>query len=173
MAVITETVLGVFAHVDTTVRALEELRAKGYHDLTVYSPVPVHEIEDVLERDRPVSRVRIFALLGGLIGLASAWILTAWTSLRWSLFVGGKPPIGLPVSPPYVVIMFELMVLFGGIATVIGMVMLGRLPKLRPSSSFDPRFTNDRFGVAVHCPPGRSGSVREILRGAGAEEVHA
>jgi hypothetical protein len=173
MAVITETVLGVFAHVDTTVRALEELRAKGYHDLTVYSPVPVHEIEDVLERDRPVSRVRIFALLGGLIGLASAWILTAWTSLRWSLFVGGKPPIGLPVSPPYVVIMFELMVLFGGIATVIGMVMLGRLPKLRPSSSFDPRFTNDRFGVAVHCPPGRSGSVREILRGAGAEEVRA
>jgi len=53
------------------------------------------------------------------------------------------------------------------------MVMLGRLPKLRPSSSFDPRFTNDRFGVAVHCPPGRSGSVREILRGAGAEEVRA
>src|SRR5205814_2226188 len=42
MAATTETVLGVFAHVDTTVRALEELRAKGYHDLTVYTPVPVH-----------------------------------------------------------------------------------------------------------------------------------
>src|SRR5215813_13132868 len=126
---ITESIVGVFAHVDTTVRALEELRAKGYHDLTVYTPVPVHEIEDVLERDRPVSRVRIFALLGGLIGLASAWILTAWTSVQWNLYVGGKPPIGLPVSPPYVVIMFELMVLFGGIATVIGMVVLGRLPR--------------------------------------------
>ena len=81
MAPTTETVLGVFAHVDTTVRALEELRAKGYHDLTVYTPVPVHEIEDVLERDRPVSRVRLFALLGGLVGLASAWILTQWTSM--------------------------------------------------------------------------------------------
>src|SRR2546421_312407 len=73
MAAITETVLGVFAHVDTTVRALEELRAKGYHDLTVYTPIPVHEIEDVLERDRPVSRVRIFTLLGALLGLAPAW----------------------------------------------------------------------------------------------------
>src|SRR5438876_798209 len=125
MAAITETVLGVFAHVDTTVRALEELRAKGYHDLTVYTPIPVHEIEDVLERDRPVSRVRIFTLLGGLLGLASAWILTAWTSLQWGLFLGGKPPIGLPVSPPYVVIMFEMMVLFGGVATVIGMVVGG------------------------------------------------
>ena len=65
MAATTETILGVFAHVDTTVRALEELKAKGYHDLTVYTPVPVHEIEDVVERDRPVSRVRLFTLLGG------------------------------------------------------------------------------------------------------------
>jgi molybdopterin-containing oxidoreductase family membrane subunit len=171
MSPTTETILGVFAHVDTTVRALEELKAKGYHDLTVYTPVPVHEIEEVVERDRPVSRVRIFTLVGGLVGLASAWILTAWSALKWSLVVGGKPPIGLPVSPPYVVIMFELMVLFGGIATLIGMVSLGRLPRFRRSPSFDPRFTNDRFGVAVHCAVERSVSVRDILRSAGAEEI--
>src|SRR5439155_1561343 len=132
-------------HVDTTVRALEELRAKGYHDLSVYTPVPVHEIEDVVERDRPVSTVRLFTLLGGLAGLASGWIITAWSSLKWGIVVGGKPAIGFPVSPPYVVIMFELMILFGGIATVIGMVMLGRLPSFRRSASYDPRFTNDRF----------------------------
>lgn len=168
-----ETILGVFAHVDTTVRALEELKAKGYHDLSVYTPVPIHEIEDVVERDRPVSRVRVFTLLGGLTGLASGWILTAWSSLKWSLIVGGKPPIGVPVSPPYIVIMFELMILFGGIATLIGMVSLGRLPRFRPSPSFDPRFTNDRFGVAVHCAAERAPSVREILRTAGAEEIRA
>jgi Protein of unknown function (DUF3341) len=173
MPATTETILGVFAHVDTTVRALEDLKAKGYHDLTVYTPVPVHEIEDVIERDRPVSKVRLFTLLGGLVGLASAWILTAWSSLKWSLVVGGKPPIGLPVSPPYVVIMFEMMVLFGGVATLIGLVMLGRLPKFRPSATYDPRFTNDRFGVAVHCATERAASVREILRVAGAEEVRA
>ena len=173
MPATTETILGVFAHVDTTVRALEELKAKGYHDLTVYTPVPVHEIEDVVERDRPVSKVRLFTLLGGLTGLASGWILTAWSALKWELIVGGKPPMGLPVSPPYVVIMFELMVLFGGIATLIGMVTLGRLPQFRPSPSYDVRFTNDRFGVAVHCAAERAASVREILRGAGAEEVRA
>ena len=96
MPATTETILGVFAHVDTTVRALEELKAKGYHDLTVYTPVPVHEIEDVVERDRPVSKVRLFTLLGALTGLASGWIITAWTSLQWGLIVGGKPPIGFP-----------------------------------------------------------------------------
>ena len=171
MPATTETVLGVFAHVDSTVRALEELKAKGYHDLTVYTPVPIHEIEDVVERDRPVSRVRLFTLLGGLTGLASGWLLTAWSSLEWNLVVGGKPPIGWPVSPPYIVIMFELMILFGGIATLIGMVTLGRLPRFRPSPSYDPRFTNDRFGVAVHCAAERAASVREILQAAGAEEV--
>jgi molybdopterin-containing oxidoreductase family membrane subunit len=174
----TETVLGVFAHVDTTVRALEELRAKGYHDVTVYTPVPVHEIEDVLERDRPVSRVRLFTLLGGLTGIAAAFILTIWTSARWGLVTGGKflqygPGGGIWGSsiPPFFIIAFELMVLFGGIATLIGLVTLARLPRFRPSPSFDPRFTNDRFGVAVHCPPERSGSVQEILSKAGAEEV--
>jgi Protein of unknown function (DUF3341) len=171
MPATTETILGVFAHVDTTVRALEELKAKGYHDLTVYTPIPVHEIEDVIERDRPVSKVRLFTLLGGLTGLASGWIITAWSALKWDLIVGGKPAIGLPVSPPYVVIMFELMILFGGIATLIGMVSLGRLPQFRRSASYDPRFTRDRFGVAVHCAPERAASVRETLRTAGAEEV--
>ena len=168
MAPTTETVLGVFAHVDTTVRALEELRAKGYHDLTVYTPVPVHEIEDVLERDRPVSRVRLFTLIGGLTGTVSGFLLTIWSALVWGLTTGGKPVVSIP---PFVVIAFELTILFGGLATLIGMLVLGRLPRLTPSPTFDPRFTNDRFGVAVHCAPGRGGSVREILRGAGAEDV--
>src|SRR5437773_9245279 len=166
----TETIVGVFAHVDTTVRALEELRAKGYRDLTVYTPVPVHEIEEVLERDRPVSRVRLFTLIGGLTGMASGFLLTIWSSLQWGLTTGGKPVASIP---PFVVIAFELTILFGGIATVIGMAVLGRLPRLRPSASFDPRFTNDRFGIAVHCAPARSDSVREILRTAGAEELGA
>ncbi len=175
----TETVLGVFAHVDTTVRALEDLKAKGYHDLTVYTPVPVHEIEDVLERDRPVSRVRLFTLVGGLTGIGSAFLLTIWTSSVWGLVTGGKflqrTADGIVGSslPPFFIIAFELMVLFGGVATVIGMVVLGRLPRFKTSAAFDPRFTNDRFGVAVHCLSERRSSVRQILSAAGAEEIRA
>ena len=58
--------------------------------MDVYSPAPVHEIEDVLERDRPVSRVRLFTLLGGLTGVVSAFIVTIWTTLEWGLVTGGK-----------------------------------------------------------------------------------
>src|SRR3954451_7353966 len=109
MAAITNTVVGVFAHVDTAVRALEELRAKGYHDLTVYTPVPVHEIEDVLERDRPVSRVRLFTLIGALTGAISGFLITIWSSRVWNLTVGGKPVDSIP---PFVIIAFELTILF-------------------------------------------------------------
>ncbi|HYE93826.1 MAG TPA: DUF3341 domain-containing protein [Terriglobales bacterium] len=163
-------IVGVFAHVDTTVKALEELRAKGYHDLTVYTPVPVHEIEDVLERDKPVSPVRLFTLLGALTGTVSGFLLTIWTSMQWGLIVGGKPVASIP---PFVVIAFELTILFGDVATLIGLVTLGRLPRLRPTKAYDVRFSRDRFGVAVHCAPDRSASVRQILQTAGAEEVKA
>jgi hypothetical protein len=166
----TETVVGVFAHIDTTVKALEELRAKGYHNLEVYTPAPIHEIEDVMERDRPVSRVRLFTLIGGLTGTASGFILTIWSAMQWGLVTGGKPIASIP---PFVVIAFELTILFGGLSTVLGMVLLGRLPRLRPTAAYDPRFSNDRFGVAVRCASGRGHSVIEILTAAGAEEIRA
>lgn len=166
----TETVVGVFAHVDTTVRALEDLKARGYHELTVYTPIPIHEIEEVMERDRPVSRVRLFTLVGGLTGTLSGFTLTIWSAMQWGLVTGGKPIASIP---PFVIIAFELTILFGGVATLLGLAALGRLPRLTPSRGFDPRFTKDRFGVAVHCTPERGGSVREILSAAGAEEVRA
>ena len=166
----TEMVVGVFAHVDTTVKALEELRAQGYQDLEVYMPAPMHEIEDVMERGRPVSRVRLFTLIGALTGTASGFTLTIWSAMQWGLVTGGKPIASIP---PFVVIAFELTILFGGLATALGLFLLGRLPRFRPSAAYDPRFSNDRFGVAVQCPPGRGASVGEILRGAGAEEVRA
>jgi hypothetical protein len=112
--------------------------------------------------------VRLFTLVGALTGTVSGFFLTMWSSLVWGLTVGGKDPVSVP---PYVVIAFELTILFGGLATLVGMVILGRLPRLRASATYDPRFTVDRFGVAVHCPPGRGAAAREILVGAGAEEV--
>ena len=170
MPAATDTVLGVFAHVDTTVHALEELRAKGYHDLEVYMPVPVHEIETVIERDRPVSPVRLFTLIGGLTGTASGFLLTIWSAMKWGLITGGKPIASIP---PFVIIAFELTILFGGLASALGAIVLGRLPRFRFTGAYDPRFTNDRFGVAVHCAPDRGSSVREILTRTGAEEVKA
>jgi hypothetical protein len=164
----TEEVLGVFGHVDTTVDAIERLKSDGFRKLTVYTPVPVHEIEDAVERDRPLSRVRLFTVIGGLTGTSLGFFLTIWSALKWGLVTGGKPVVSIP---PFVVIAFEMTILLGGLCTVLGMLLLGRIPKLQPSATYDPRFTCDKFGVAVACAPAETAPVREILRAAGAEEI--
>jgi len=98
----------------------------------------------VLERDRPVSPGGLFTLLGGLTGIASAFLITIWTSMVWGQVTGGKflqlVPGGIIGSslPPFFIIAFEMMVLFGGFATVIGMVVLGPVARLKASASFDP-----------------------------------
>lgn len=162
------TVLGVFAHVDTTLTAIRTLRARGFGELTVYTPVPVEEIEEEVERVRPLSRVRLFSLAGALAGFGTAVFLTIWSSLKWELVTGGKHPVSIP---PFVVIMFELTILFTGLATLLAILVLGRLPRLRPSPTYDPRFSVDRFGVAVACPAAQAETVGALLREAGAEEV--
>ncbi len=166
-----ETIVGIFGHVDTTVDAIERLRARGFRDLTVYTPVPIHEIIDAVERDRPLSRVRLFTLGGALTGAALGFFLTIWSALKWGLVTGGKPIVSIP---PFVVIAFEMTILLGGLSTLLAVLLLGGLPKLSPSPAYDPRFTRDKFGVAVRCAPGALASVREIreiLKTASAEEV--
>lgn len=162
------TVLGVFAHVDTTLEAIRELRAKGFSDLTVYTPVPVEEIEEEMEKGRPLSKVRLFSVTGGLTGTATAFFLTIWSSLKWELVTGGKDPVSIP---PFIIIVFELTILLCGLSTLLAIFVLGRLPKVKPSPTYDPRFTVDRFGVAVACAPDRADAVGSLLTGAGAEEV--
>src|SRR5262247_3072701 len=164
----TASVLGVFEHVDTTLHAIRRLRARGFSELTVYTPVPVEEIEEEIESTRPLSMVRLFTLAGALTGTATGFFLTIWTSLRWELVTGGKDPVSFP---PFIVIAFELTILFGCLATLVAMLLLGRLPKTKPSVTYDPRFTLDRFGVAVACPPETAEQVRALLTTAGAEEV--
>ena len=101
-------VLAAYQHVDAASQAISELKEMGHHDFTVYTPVPNHEIADAI--DHPVSPVRLWTLIGGLTGCASGFAMTLWMSYDYPLVVGGKP---LGSIPPYVVIAFELTILFG------------------------------------------------------------
>jgi len=162
------TVLGIFAHADTTCTAIRDLRARGFSDLKVYTPVPVEEIEEEIEKVRPLSKVRLFSVVGGLTGTATAFFLTIWTSLKWALVTGGKAPVSIP---PFIIIAFELTILLCGLSTLLAVLILGRLPQTRPSPTYDPRFTVDRFGVAVACSVENAEAVSSVLTSAGAEEV--
>jgi molybdopterin-containing oxidoreductase family membrane subunit len=108
--------------------------------------------------------------VGALTGTVSGFALTIWTALKWNLITGGKPVVSIP---PFVVIAFELTILLGGLCTLLGLLIAARLPSLRVSPRYDPRFSADRFGVEVVCEGDERRAVEDLLRGAGAEEVRA
>jgi len=160
-------VLGVFGHLDATLEAIGRLRGGGHVDFTVYSPIPRHEIEDAL--GQAVSPVRMFTLIGGIAGCAiGAWI-TLYMSYDWPIVLGGKP---IGSIPPYVVIMFEMTVLFGALSTILGIGFNALFAARRLGTvAYDARFTNDKFGIFVPCAPERQGQIEALLRSTGAEEV--
>ena len=160
-------VLGVFAHLDTTLAAIKQLRAAGHTDFTVYSPIPRHEIEDAL--GQAVSPVRMFTLIGGIAGCAIGAWLTLWMSGDWPIVVGGKPVASIP---PYVVIMFEMTILFGALSTILGILFNSAFAARRAGTiQYDARFTNDKFGIFVPGGADKGAKIESLLRAAGTEEV--
>ena len=159
-------VLAVYEHVDTTIEAIRALRGAGRKKMTVITPVPNHEIAH--EVDHSPSPVRLFTFMGGLIGGTLGFTLAAWTSLDWPLVTNGKEIISIP---PFMIIVFECTVLLGGLTNLVAMLFFAGLPALRVEEGFDPRFSEDRFGIWVPCPKGEADQVAATLKGTGAEEV--
>ncbi len=158
--------LGVFDGLDGAVEAVERLRKAKAGKVTVFSPMPSHDLEHALHP--PQSGVRMFTLVGGLTGTATGFALPTWTSLDWPLVTGGKPIISLPA---WVIIAFELTILFGALSTVAGMFILARLPNRKPLIVYDPSFSSDRFGVQIDASAERAAEARAILSSSGALEI--
>jgi hypothetical protein len=165
MAATVPGVLASFTYIDSAVDAIKAVKAEGRKNLTVYSAAPNHELEAAM--GHPVSPVRLFTLIGGITGVIAGLAMTYWMSLDWPLNVGGKP---IATVPPYVVFMFELMVLCGALSTVAGVVILSALLR-KKGAAYDPRFSDDRIGIFVPCRPDEVPAVENLLRKSGAEEI--
>jgi molybdopterin-containing oxidoreductase family membrane subunit len=94
--------------------------------IQVYMPFPLPEVDDILPRKQ--SQVRFFALFGAASGTAAGFAFTILTSIEWGIIVGGKPVVSLP---PFIIIAFELTILFGALSTFLGFLLLSRVPSLR------------------------------------------
>ena len=159
-------ILGIYSSPDTVVDTVKKLKANGFEDLRVFSPFPNHEIED--EMSPSPSPVRFFTLFGALLGATCGFGFTVLTSLDWPISVSAKPIVSIP---PYMVIVFEMAVLFGALFTLIGLLFNSLLRKRVPVNMYDPRFSDDKFGVMVVCPTQNMKSVKGILSSTGAEEI--
>jgi hypothetical protein len=161
-------VLGLFEDEEAAAHAVAALKRSGFERITAYSPMPPHEILEELD-ERP-SVVRRFTLFGAITGVILGFSIAAYSAVAYKLplIVAGRPPIDWP---PYVIIMFELMVLIGGLSTFIGVLVNGRLPRAAPRLEYVPEFTDDRFGVFVATTD--AGNARAVLERSRAVETHA
>jgi hypothetical protein len=159
-------VLGSFADEEMCVHGIEALRAVKIQPTRVFSPIPSEHINHALGYGR--SRVRALVLTGGITGILTGFTLTIGTSMEWSLNAGGKPIVSLP---PFIIIAFELMILFGGLSAALGFFLNSGLPQTDRLPGYSEHFSSDRFGVLVRCAETDRERVEGILKQAGAETV--
>jgi hypothetical protein len=159
-------VMGIYYYVDDAASAVTALREAGHKNLTVFSPVPHHEIEHALEQGPSI--VRWVTFVGGVLGATGGSLLCWYSIVSWPMVIGGKELVSIP---PFTVLGYESMILIAGLSNLLGMLALARLPQIKAVAPYDPRFQEDKIGIWVPCPPDATAKVEQMMRGQGAEEV--
>jgi hypothetical protein len=129
-------------------RAVEALRAAGTadRDIVVISSEPYEEFE--FGHLGAVSWMPWVAAGGGVTGLAAAYSLTSVTQRAWPIVTSGMPI----VSPwPNLIVMFEMTMLGAILATVVALVVSGRLFRRLPRF-YDPEVNKGYILVGVPAP---------------------
>jgi Protein of unknown function (DUF3341) len=160
-----QVVVGIFTYIDDALAAIKLAQEKQL-DYRVYSPVPHHELEEATYPNK--SPVRFITATGAVTGLIGGFALAILTSLDYPLRVSAKP---VDAVPSFIVVGFECTILFGGIATFLALLHFCRLPDILRKVGFDPRFTQDKFGVVVGCTIDEAATIKRSFEQVGADEV--
>jgi hypothetical protein len=159
--------LGYFKDEEPLLHAVRELRREGTSIHEVYSPFPVHGMDEILgyKRSRLPRAGFVFGCIGGTLGLTmQAWML----GVDWPMNIGGKPALAWV---DFVPVTFELTVLITALGMVATYLVACDFIPGTEAKIPDPRVTSDLFCVAI-AAEGASSSVESRLRQLGAEVAH-
>jgi len=165
------TVLGEFADDRALLEAARTLRAQGTTGLDLHTPYPIHGAEEALGLKR--STVPLAALVGGLTGAASGYLLQWYTvGFDWPLNVGNRPPH----SPPaFVPVTFEGGVMIAALTIFFGLLFAYfRFPRVHHPVFEVEAFRSasiDRLWLSAVVADDRAEEVAAALRGLGAAQV--
>ncbi len=161
-------IAGIWLDDHALVVAAEKVRHAGYRKFDAITPFPVHGLEEAVGVKR--SAIPWITFVAGVTGFACGIALTFWTSaIDWAINIGGKPFFS---GPAFVPIMFELTILFAALASVGGLFVFARFPKVDPPI-IDPDLTSHKFAIFI--PENEVGydasRAESLLRSLGASEV--
>jgi hypothetical protein len=120
----------------------------GYRKMDAFTPFPIDGLTESLGRKKPLIPliVLLAAICGGLGGYFMEWYANV---VSYPINVGGRP---LNSWPMFIPITFELTILSGALAAIIGMLALNKLPEPHHPVFDAPHFdraSTDKFFLCI------------------------
>ncbi|HIF72074.1 MAG TPA: DUF3341 domain-containing protein [Dehalococcoidia bacterium] len=164
----TQSILGLFQQPEPAADAMDGLKEAGFElgtfDVLTGTPYP----EGAFGEHVPQHRLFRYPAFGAIIGFTLSIFLTSVTQLAYPMVTGGKPILSLFAM---LIIMYEMTMLSGVIATVVGIVIESRLPNMKPGI-YDTRITEGWIGVVVTFDDdSKVADAEGVLNRAGALEI--
>ncbi|MEQ6168948.1 MULTISPECIES: DUF3341 domain-containing protein [unclassified Ekhidna] len=166
----TNYVLGVYDDEDVLMDAIKTVRESGVKIEEVYSPFPVHGIEEVLGYKR--SWLSVAAFLFGITGTCLALtMMVGMMGIDWPMIIGGKDYIPIPSFIP---VTFEMTVLLASFGMVGTFFVISNLKPWGKPRIYDIRITDDKHVMAIDLDRNdkSEADIKKVLQGSGATEVN-
>ena len=170
-----ERTYGIMAEFDsatTLVEAARKTHQAGYKRIDAYSPFPIEGLAEEIGFQH--DEVPLVVLIGGLVGGLTGYLMQYWIAVvSYPVNVGGRP---YHSWPSFIIVTFEMTILFGAISAVFGMLALNGLPMPYHPVFNVPRFafaTKDRFFLMVFStdPKYDTQGTRKFLESLGPQSI--
>jgi hypothetical protein len=137
-----------FDNVNDVIAAARRVYGAGYRKIDAYSPFPLEELSEAIGFHK--NGVALVCLIGGLLGGSAAFTLQWWiNNVAYPVNIGGRP---MNSWPSFIIVTFEMTILFSGLSAVFGMLALNGLPMPYHPVFNVPQFervTNDHFFIVI------------------------
>jgi len=138
--------------------AVKELRENQIKIKDVFSPYPVHGLDQAMGLRR--SWLPKAAFIGGAVGAISGFGFQVWVFTKaYPINIGGKPFLA---APSFIPVTFECAVLFAAIAIVLSYLFRSHLGAGADNKIYDERATDDRFVVVLDTADVDAGEAKKI-----------
>lgn len=160
--------LAFFNDEEPLMDALSHLKEQNQKVYEVYSPFPIHGIDDLLGYKR--SRLSVAAFLFGCFGFTAGLSMQSWMlGFDWPMNIGGKPHLPFPSFVP---VTFEFTILCTAFGMVGTFLFVNRFYPGKEATLPDPRITDDKFCIAIKSSDIKDVSaISQMLSKYGATEI--
>ncbi len=164
--------VATFAEPEALLKAARAAREAGYTKLEAYAPFEVEGLAEALKIRS--SRVRVVMLVGAIVGGLTGFFMQFYSAVYdYPINSGGRP---LNSWPAFMLVTFELTVLFGALSGFAAMLIRSGLSALHQPVFEIPgfeRFSQDRFGlhIAAGDPKFDADRTRRFLQEFGPVEI--